>query len=562
MVAIRHERGGLQTFSSILLRDSCKIKPVERERCNSNAGPKTFGAKVRCDGVDTMLMSRRFGREEPDLTMLGNYSILGRRRGLPVGGSVRVFSLSADVLSQSCCSSLFDPVSHWTPCCQLRRPATQFLNMRRTCTWAVGVLCTLLALASGVCAQETEDDTGRKTCVIKASGTNTTDDAPAILEAFTQCGRRGKVVFEPTTYYVNSALNVTWLDDVEIDLQGTLLWSTNISYWLANSLDVGYQNQSTAFILGGNNVRLNGDGQGTFDGNGDYWYEWIRQQANTSNYPGRPHALTLNGLRNSVVKGVNFLRSQMWTLSIIYSHNVVLDSILVNNTGNRFQSSNTDGADTIRSSGIKFNNWTVYSGDDSISLKANSTDVSITNSKFYNGLGIALGSIGQYNDQFETIERLKVENCFFDNTLHAVYFKTWTDDQNGYPPNGGGGGLGFASDMSFKNLTVQGMRGAAFAISQCTRFRGAPGVGNCTNSQFQIRDITVDSMAGTTKSSRVASLQCSAVAPCTNIGLFDVDLEFANGTAATSYLCGNAVNPQGFNCTGTPCVGGSATGEC
>ncbi|KAI3531931.1 exo-rhamnogalacturonase B [Colletotrichum filicis] len=432
--------------------------------------------------------------------------------------------------------------------------------MRRT--WAIGVLCTLLASASKVCAQETEDAAGRKICVVKASGTNTTDDAPAILEAFTQCGRRGKVVFEPTTYYVNSALNVTWLDDVDIDLQGTLLWSTNISYWLANSLDVGYQNQSTAFILGGNNVRLNGHGQGTFDGNGDYWYEWIRQQVNTSNYPGRPHALTLNGLRNSVVKGVNFLRSQMWTLSIIYSHNVVLDGILVNNTGNRFQSSNTDGADTIRSSGIKFNNWTVYSGDDSISLKANSTDVSITNSKFYNGLGIALGSIGQYNDQFETIERLKVENCFFDNTLHAVYFKTWTDDQNGYPPNGGGGGLGFASDMSFKNLTVQGMRGAAFAISQCTRFRGAPGVGNCTNSQFQIRDITLNGMVGTTKSSRVASLQCSAVAPCTNIGLFDVDLEFANGTAATSYLCGNAVSPQGFNCTGAPCVGGSATGEC
>lgn len=91
------------------------------------------------------------------------------------------------------------------------------------CTRAVGVLCTLVASVSGVCAQETEDAAGRKTCVVKASGTNTTDDAPAILEAFTQCGRRGKVVFEPTTYYVNSALNVTWLDDVEIDLQGTLL---------------------------------------------------------------------------------------------------------------------------------------------------------------------------------------------------------------------------------------------------------------------------------------------------------------------------------------------------
>jgi hypothetical protein len=62
----------------------------------------------------------------------------------------------------------------------------------------------------------------------------------------------------------------------------------------------------------------------------------------------------------------------------------------------------------------------VYNGDDSISLKGNSTDISITNSNFYNGLGIALGSIGQYNDQFETIERLTAKNINYHNTLHAV----------------------------------------------------------------------------------------------------------------------------------------------
>ncbi|KAF4979258.1 hypothetical protein FZEAL_4503 [Fusarium zealandicum] len=401
-----------------------------------------------------------------------------------------------------------------------------------------------------------------KTCVVKAGGKNTTDDAPAIIEAFDKCGKGGKVVFQDTTYHVNSVLNITGLEDVHIDLGGTLLWSTDIEYWLENSLDVGYQNQSTAFILGGNNVLLDGHGRGTLDGNGDYWYQWIRQQENTSNYPGRPHAITLNGLTNSVVRGLTFLRSQMWTMSLIYSHHVSLSDILVNNTGNAAQSSNTDGADTIRSSHIKFDNWTVYSGDDSISLKADSTDVSITNSRFYNGLGIALGSIGQYKGAFETIERLRVENCYFDNTLHAVYFKTWTNDQNGYPPNGGGGGLGFAADMSFSNLTSKGMRGAALAISQCTRFRGAPGDGNCTNSQFQIRDISIKGLKGTTKSPRIASLQCSAVAPCTNIGLDDVDLRFDNGTAAPSYLCGNVENPMGFECTGEPCLGGSSTGEC
>lgn len=82
---------------------------------------------------------------------------------------------------------------------------------------------------------------------------------------------------------------------------------------------------------------------------------------------------------------------------------------------------NTDGADTILSSHIAFNNWTVYNGDDSISLKANSTDISISNSHFYNGLGIALGSIGQYKGQYEVIEGLTVENITYTKTLHAVW---------------------------------------------------------------------------------------------------------------------------------------------
>ncbi|PSN64886.1 extracellular exo-polygalacturonase-like protein [Corynespora cassiicola Philippines] len=403
---------------------------------------------------------------------------------------------------------------------------------------------------------------GRKTCVVKASGSNETDDAPAIRSAFLECGKRGKVVFEPVTYYVNSVLNVTGLDDVDIDIQGTLLWSTDIPFWLNTSLPVGYQNQSTAFILGGNNVRVDGHGVGTLDGNGDYWYEWIRQQPNTSNYPGRPHQITFNGLKNSVVKGVNFLRSQMWTMSIIHSDNNVFQDILVNNTGNRVQSSNTDGADTIFSSNIVFKNWTVYNGDDSISFKANSTNILLQDSRFYGGLGIAIGSIGQLRDVFETVENIRAENVFFSDTLHAFYVKTWTDDQNGYPPNGGGGGLGFAEDMVLKNLTIEAMRGSAFAISQCTRFIGAPGQGNCTNSEFQVRDVEIDGMRGTTRSSRVTSLQCSAVAPCTDIRLKNIDLKFANGTSAESYLCGNVIDNQGWECTGDVCVGGSSTGEC
>ena len=62
----------------------------------------------------------------------------------------------------------------------------------------------------------------RPVCTVEASGTNSTDDAPAIIKAFEECGQGGKVTFSNRTYYVNSVMEITGLDDCEIDLQGTL----------------------------------------------------------------------------------------------------------------------------------------------------------------------------------------------------------------------------------------------------------------------------------------------------------------------------------------------------
>ena len=60
-------------------------------------------------------------------------------------------------------------------------------------------------------------------CNVVASGTNKTDDAPAIRSAFSQCNHGGKIVFGPTTYYINSVLDITGLENVDIDIQGKLL---------------------------------------------------------------------------------------------------------------------------------------------------------------------------------------------------------------------------------------------------------------------------------------------------------------------------------------------------
>jgi hypothetical protein len=69
----------------------------------------------------------------------------------------------------------------------------------------------------------------RKTCIVQPSRTNSTDDAPAILKAFAECGHGGSVVFLNETYHVNTVMNTTGLKDCQVDLRGTLLVRANLT---------------------------------------------------------------------------------------------------------------------------------------------------------------------------------------------------------------------------------------------------------------------------------------------------------------------------------------------
>jgi polygalacturonase len=181
------------------------------------------------------------------------------------------------------------------------------------------------------------------------------------------------------------------LTNVDVEIHGTLLWDTDIDYWLNNSLPIGFQNQSTAWIFGGENVHWNGFGYGTLDGNGQIWYDYIDGE---NNFAGRPHQISFEGMKNSVIEKTRFVQSQMWTMTVIHSENVLLEDMYVNSTdakqevGFDFSSLNTDGADVIYSNNITFRNWVVDCGDDNISTKANSTNILIENQDWYTGLGL------------------------------------------------------------------------------------------------------------------------------------------------------------------------------
>lgn len=104
-------------------------------------------------------------------------------------------------------------------------------------------------------------------------------------------------------------MNTTNLSNVDVDIYGTLLWDTNLPYWLNASLPVGYQNQSSAWLFGGENVHWDGHGDGTLDGNGQAWYDFVQGE---NNYPGRPHQITFHGMKDSTIESTRFVQSQMW----------------------------------------------------------------------------------------------------------------------------------------------------------------------------------------------------------------------------------------------------------
>ena len=112
-----------------------------------------------------------------------------------------------------------------------------------------------------------------KMCSVEAGDDPHGDDAPAILKAFADCKEDGHIVFENTTYYVRTVMNTTGLKNVDVEVKGTLLWSADVDYWLGHSLPVGFQNQSSAWYLGGDGVHFYGHGYGTLDGNGQVWYD-------------------------------------------------------------------------------------------------------------------------------------------------------------------------------------------------------------------------------------------------------------------------------------------------
>lgn len=87
-----------------------------------------------------------------------------------------------------------------------------------------------------------------------------------------------------------------------------------------------------------------------------------------------------------------------------------------------------------------------------------------------------------------------------------------------------------------------------FYITQCTTFSGV--AGDCNSSLFNIHDVYFTNITGYVGTSYIASMQCSADSPCTDIEIEDIDLHHLtpNGTLIDAYSCKNVEDTTGFSC--------------
>lgn len=364
-----------------------------------------------------------------------------------------------------------------------------------------------------------------------------------------KCRTKSLVILPGPVYNIKTNMTTLEMDDVVIYQFGRILWSTEIDYWLSVSMPVGFQNQSTVWYFGGDRVVWDGFNAGTMDGNGQVWYNWAKSQGNLAH---RPMNINFRKLTNSVVKRLRFVQSQMWTMAVTYSQHVDFDDIYVNSTSDsKWNTLNTDGCDTIYSDSITFRRWFVTNGDDAIALKMNSSNIAIYDSVFQNGQGIAIGSMGQYDGKFEYIENFYARNITLVNTAHASYLKTWAGVSRGYPPNGGGGGLGHAKNIIMEDVKLVGVRNEPFYAWQCENYSGHAGQ-DCDSSKFKMENVAWRRVSGTSKAQvkHASHFQCSAGAGgCDDFEVTDFDVRNeSNGELLNQWYCNNLNKHKGFKC--------------
>jgi len=384
-----------------------------------------------------------------------------------------------------------------------------------------------------------------RTCTV-ASHIGSTDDSKYILSALHACNNGGHVVFKRgINYTIGTALDLTFLKHIDIEVQSTIQFSNDTDYWQANSFKFGFQNVTSFFKLGGKDVNIYGGG--TFDGNGQIWYDLYAKNI----YTLRPVLFGIDGLFDSSLSNLVLRYSPQYYHFVANSSNVVFDNInIAGGSKSANVAKNTDGWDTYRSSYLTIQNSVINNGDDCVSFKPNSTDILVQNLMCTGSHGISVGSLGQYVGEYDIVENVYVFNTTLTNATDGARIKVWPNSPTALSGDlQGGGGDGRVNNITYDTMFVNNVD-YAIEVDQCY---GQSNLTACLQypSPLTITDVVIKNFKGTTSkkySPEIATFACSSANVCNNISAEGIDVVSPSGADA-AYCLNVEESTLDVNCT-------------
>lgn len=112
----------------------------------------------------------------------------------------------------------------------------------------------------------------RRKVHIRNSRSDTDDISSEFLKGLKKANHGGTLVLPAgKTFVIGKKLDLTFLNDVQVQLDGEILFTDDIDYWQNNYFSHPFQKSITFWKWGGKDIRI--FGTGTLNGNGQAWYD-------------------------------------------------------------------------------------------------------------------------------------------------------------------------------------------------------------------------------------------------------------------------------------------------
>ncbi|KAK7455400.1 glycosyl hydrolase family 28 [Colletotrichum acutatum] len=314
---------------------------------------------------------------------------------------------------------------------------------------------------------------GRKTFTIRASR-NATDDVSEELKKGLQEANNGGTLYLPKnqTFVIAKALDLTFLNDIHVRLEGEIKFTDDVKYWQTNAFTHPFQKSIMFWKWGGKDIKIYGDGvingQGSptlvervqlwhriDSGMSSRWSASMNDKQLTAQNPDnkylRPILFYVENTTNLEVEGIHMKDSPCWTNFVVGSSNIEYRDVIataITNNGSIIPK-NTDFFDSLDVQDVKIERVWVNIDDDCFSPKSNNTNLYV-NTMYCNGThGQSIGSLGQYAGEMSYVKDVHIENVWMLNGDYSgARIKTWAGPNVGY---------GFVDNITYKNFWVARM---------------------------------------------------------------------------------------------------------